>query len=119
MSHYLEGLELQLAAGILHVVSVILAFLIGRWIIKVLLRMFDRVLDRNGRLEPGVRNFLKASVSAALYALLAAMILTWIGIPGASIAAALVSAGMAGGLGRQGSLSNLAGGIGILFTRPS
>lgn len=114
----IEGLELQLAAGVLRVVSVILAFLIGRWIINLLMRMFDRMLDRNARLEPGVRNFLRASVSAALYVLLASTILTWIGIPSASIAAALVSAGMAVGLALQGSLSNLAGGIVILFTRP-
>ena len=118
MSQYLEGLELKLAAGTLRVVSVILVFLLGRWAIRLLIRMFDRVLDKNARLESGVRNFLKVSVSTALYVLLAATILTWIGIPGASIAAALVSAGMAVGLALQGSLSNLAGGIVILFTRP-
>ena len=114
----LEGLELKLASGVLRVASVILAFLIGRWIIGMLMRMFDRMLDRSARLEPGVRNFLRASVSTALYVLLASTILTWIGIPSASIAAALVSAGMAVGLALQGSLSNLAGGMVILFTRP-
>ena len=96
----------------------ILVFLIGRWIICILMRMFDRMLNKSARLEPGVRNFLRASVSAALYVLLASTILNWIGIPSASIAAALVSAGMAVGLALQGSLSNMAGGIVILFTRP-
>ena len=76
----LEGLELKLASGVLRVASVILAFLIGRWIISMLMRMFDRMLDRSVRLEPGIRNFLRASVSTALYVLLASTILTWIGI---------------------------------------
>ena len=114
----LEGLQLRLAEGSLRVVSVILVFLIGRWIICILMRMFDRMVNKSARLEPGVRNFLRASVSAALYVLLASTILNWIGIPSASIAAALVSAGMAVGLALQGSLSNMAGGIVILFTRP-
>ena len=114
----LEGLQLKLAEGSLRVVSVILVFLIGRWIICILMRMFDRMLNKSARIEPGVRNFLRASVSAALYVLLASTILNWIGIPSASIAAALVSAGMAVGLALQGSLSNMAGGIVILFTRP-
>ena len=43
-----EALELKLASGVLRVASVILAFLIGRWIIGMLMRMFDRMLDRYG-----------------------------------------------------------------------
>ena len=113
-----EELQLKATSGILHVAAVILLVLIGRWAIAKVVRAFGHVLDRNGKLEPGVRNFLKAAVSAVLYVLLVTTILTWVGVPGASIAAAVVSAGMAVGLALQGSLSNLAGGILILFTRP-
>ncbi len=118
MSSYFEGLELKIASGVLQVASVIFLFFAGRWAIAKLVRMFERMLDRNDKIEPGFRNFLKAVVGASLYALLIIAILTWLGVPSASIAAAVVSAGMAVGLALQGSLSNLAGGIVLLFTRP-
>ncbi len=104
--------------GVLRVAAVLLLFLIGRYIINRILRVVRLGMTKKAGLEKGTEQFLLSALRFVLYALLIIMILSGLGIPSASIAAAIASAGVAVGLALQGSLSNLAGGILILYTRP-
>ena len=111
---------LQTAAvtGVLRVAAVLVVFLLGRMIIRHIIRGFRAALERNKSIDKGMEQFLLSAVSFVLYAFLIMAILTVLGVPSASIAAAIASAGVAVGLALQGSLSNLAGGIILLYTKP-
>ena len=111
---------LQTAAvtGVLRVAAVLVVFLLGRMIIRHIIRGFRAALERNRNIDKGMEQFLLSAVRFVLYAFLIMAILTVLGVPSASVAAAIASAGLAVGLALQGSLSNLAGGIILLYTRP-
>ncbi|MBR7057925.1 MAG: mechanosensitive ion channel, partial [Stomatobaculum sp.] len=111
---------LQTAAvtGVLRVAAVLVVFLLGRMIIRHIIRGFRAALERNRSIDKGMEQFLLSAVRFVLYAFLIMAILTVLGVPSASVAAAIASAGLAVGMALQGSLSNLAGGIILLYTRP-
>jgi small-conductance mechanosensitive channel len=79
--------------------------------------MLDKFLKRIN-IDIAVRRFLLSTLKVALYALVALGLAERIGISSASIVAILGSAGVAIGLAWQGSLSNFAGGMIILFSHP-
>ena len=109
-----------LNAGInfgIRVVLAILLFLIGRWVIRRLLRVFERILKR--RDIDGVAVTLLGSVLTAL--LYIALFLTLggvLGVKSVSFAAVLASMGLAVGMALSGQLQNLAGGVIIMVTKP-
>ena len=109
-----------LNAGInfgIRVVLAILLFLIGRWVIRRLLRIFERILKR--REIDGVAVTLLGSVLTAL--LYIALFLTLggvLGVKSVSFAAVLASMGLAVGMALSGQLQNLAGGVIIMVTKP-
>ncbi len=116
-----EQLKDQQAAAVgavLRVAAVLIVFLLGRLIIRHLMRGFRAGLERNRSIDKGTEQFLLSAIRFGLYALLIMAILTVLGVPSASVAAAIASAGVAVGLALQGSLSNLAGGIILLYTKP-
>ena len=65
-----------------------------------------------------VRRFLLSTLKILMYALVVLVLAERIGVSSASIVAILGSAGVAIGLAWQGSLSNFAGGMIILFSHP-
>ena len=69
-------------------------------------------------LEENVNKFLLSVINAAMYALVVFMAAEKLGVPSASIVALMGSAGVAIGLSLKESLSNVAGGILIMLTRP-
>ena len=114
----LKSQQTALVGGVLRVAAVLILFLIGRVVIHHLMRGFRAGQERNKGIDKGMEQFLLSVINFALYALLIMMILTGLGVPSASVAAAIASAGVAIGLALQGSLSNLAGGIILIYTRP-
>ena len=101
----------------IRVVLAILLFLIGRWVIRRLLRIFERILKR--RDIDGVAVTLLGSVLTAL--LYIALFLTLggvLGVKSVSFAAVLASMGLAVGMALSGQLQNLAGGVIIMVTKP-
>lgn len=70
------------------------------------------------KLDSGLRSFLISFSTIILYALLIIVIASILGIPATSFITILASCGVAVGLALQGSLSNFAGGLMILFFRP-
>lgn len=70
------------------------------------------------KLDSGLRSFLCSFATIGLYALLIIVIASVLGIPATSFITILASCGVAIGLALQGSLSNFAGGLMILFFKP-
>ena len=99
------------------IVIVIITLLIASQVIRLLSNMLDKFLKRIN-IDIAVRRFLLSMLKVALYALVALGLAERIGISSASIVAILGSAGVAIGLAWQGSLSNFAGGMIILFSHP-
>ncbi len=98
------------------IIAVIVIF-VGRWLIRVLRRALGRALTK-AEIEEGVRQFFDRVVNVALWALLILLILARFGITASSVIAIIGSVGLSIGLALQGSLSNFAGGVLILITKP-
>ncbi len=114
---YLEGMVPSLLSFLVQVIVAILVLLIGSRIIKFLLKLIKKSLDRS-RVEAGVASFLCSLVKYSLYFVLAMIILAQFGVTTSSVVAVLGSAGLTLGLALQGSLSNFAGGVLILLLKP-
>ncbi|MBQ4327047.1 MAG: mechanosensitive ion channel family protein [Clostridia bacterium] len=70
------------------------------------------------KMDPTVRNFVANFCNIGLKIILVVTVIVIMGVPEASIAAVLASAGVTIGLALQGGLSNIASGIILLITRP-
>lgn len=81
-------------------------------------RKITRASMERANSDTGARQFVDSLLKYGLHILLILSIVNGLGIESASIAAAVASAGVAVGLALQGSLSNLAGGMLILFLKP-
>lgn len=114
MLEQLPGQALRLG---IRVVIVIVLFLIGVQLIK-LLRKIVKASMKRANAETGVIQFIDSFLKIALYVVLVMMLASTCGVDAASIVAVLGSAGVAIGLALQGSLSNLAGGVLILVLHP-
>lgn len=76
------------------------------------------LLDNKTKIDPGVAKFVRSLVRVALWALLIYFIADFLGVPTASFVALLGSIGVTVGLALQGSLSNFAGGLILMFLHP-
>ena len=99
------------------ILLVLLILIVGIQAIKVLRKLLKKSMER-AHLDQGVIQFADSFAKTALAILLVFMVAAKLGVDAASIVALLGSAGVAIGLAIQGSLSNLAGGMLILFLKP-
>ena len=98
-----------LAAAVIAAVGMKLIGMIRKWS----RRTFERM-----KFDEGAGRFLSSCIGVALYGVLFFIIAGTLGINSASIVALLGSAGIAISLAVQGSLSNFAGGVLLLLTKP-
>lgn len=101
----------------LKLLAAILTWIIGSLIIKLIIKIFPNG-KKFEKMDPTVKSFLNSFVSIGLWVILIVCIVAILGVPMASVIAAIASCGVAIGLAMQGSLSNLAGGIMLLLFRP-
>ena len=101
----------------LRLLGAIAIYLIGKYIIKWLNKLFEKLMIRR-KMDPTVTSFLKSLINILLYLVLALSIIGQLGIKLTGIAALIASAGMAVGMALSGNLSNFAGGLLILVFRP-
>ncbi|NLM86155.1 MAG: mechanosensitive ion channel family protein [Clostridiales bacterium] len=94
-----------------------LLLIIGNKLIGWASFLFGKSLSKS-KLEKGVQGFLENLATISLRVMLVISLLVYLGVPAASFIAILTSAGLAIGLALQGSLSNFAGGLMILFFKP-
>ena len=99
------------------IVFAILVAIIGKIAINAVLKFLNKskIFDKA---EGAVKTFTLSFAKIGLYVLLVISIIGILGVPMASIVAALASAGVAVGLALQGALSNLAGGIMLMIFKP-
>ena len=90
---------------------------IGLKVMGMLRRVLRKALDRSS-VDIGVAQFLDALVKIVSYVVLALIVMSHFGIQTASFITLLGTAGVAVGLSLKESLSNIAGGIVILLTKP-
>ncbi len=101
----------------IRLVSALLILIIG---IK-LTGWFVKKLDKSRgfkKIDKSVKHFLLSAIRILLYIVVVICAATTLGIPATSFLTILASAGVAIGLALQGSFSNIAGSIMILFFRP-
>jgi len=104
---------LTLAAAI----KALVTLLVGLALIRVLLSLFDRAMNRSEKLSP-LKRHLRPILKGLLAALLALVVLDSLGVQVTSLIALLSVAGLAVSLALQNSLANIAGGIMILTAQP-
>lgn len=102
---------------LLQVALALLALVAGFITIKWIIRRLDRHMERL-KVDPTLRPFLTSVADVAMKVLLAITIIKVLGIDTSSLVAAVAAGGLAVGLAFQGSLSNFAGGVLLLFVRP-
>lgn len=94
-------------------VVLVVGFLLSKLAIKLMSKAFERT-----KLDLTITKFLKSALKIVLYVLLLTVVLSILGVPTTSIITVIGTAGVAVGLALQDSLSNLAGGFLILFSKP-
>ena len=85
---------------------------------RVMIRLFNRLLSRSKYIEPSMHSVLKTILRIVLYFLSVMVAAGTMGIPVTSFLALFSVVGLAVSLAVQGVLSNLAGGIIILVSKP-
>lgn len=111
-----NALEKLIDFGFSIIVAIII-FLIGKIIIK-LVRKFIKNIFTKSKVDEGVIKFIDSIVNVAGYIIVLIIICAEIGIQTTSFVTLLGTAGLSVGLALQGSLSNFAGGILILVSKP-
>ena len=101
----------------LKVLAALVAFFIGRLVIRWIRKIVRRSFERSGA-DKGVEQFVDSLLKYGLYALLVFSLISSLGFDTTSVAAVLASGGVAISLALQGSLSNFAGGVLILLLKP-
>ena len=100
-----------------HIATIVLLLLACMVVMKVLLRLLDRTFRRL-EVEKSLHTFVRAALRVFLWIITICLVLGYIGIPMTSLIAVLSVLGLAITLAVQGSLSNLAGGIQVLVSKP-
>jgi small conductance mechanosensitive channel len=103
------------AGGFFWSLVIIIALMAGAWLAG---NFIETRVKKIERVDPTLRFFIGAVSKYTLYVLASIMILTKLGVPTGSLLAVLAAAGLAIGLSLQGTLSNIAAGVMLLFLRP-
>lgn len=109
-----SGLSEFIVANLLHIISALAIFWIGKWVVKRLVNTVKRALNKT-RMDVTLVGFLGNILTGAglIFVIIAA--LSQLGVNTTSFAAAIAAAGLAVGLALQGSLSNFAAGFLIIL----
>ncbi len=96
------------------VLTLIFGWMIAGWIKRVVVRSLKRIPKMDATLIPFLANLLHTAV--LIFVIIA--VLNQFGVETTSIIAVLGAAGLAVGLALQGTLSNIAAGVMLMFLRP-
>ncbi|MFZ1289976.1 MAG: mechanosensitive ion channel domain-containing protein [Melioribacteraceae bacterium] len=99
------------------VISAILILVIGLWLSKILTKVFRKFLIRSN-VDVTLLKFFSSLMRIFLITFVIIAAVNKLGVETTSFVAILGAAGIAVGLALQGSLSNLASGIMLIFFRP-
>jgi len=111
VASFLKSLNLR------HILTLVLLLAACMVVMKLLLRLLDRTFQRLD-VEKNLYTFLRAALRVLLWLLTLCLVLGYMGIEMTSLIALLSVLGLAVSLAIQGALSNLAGGIQLLVSKP-
>lgn len=97
--------------------TAIVVFIIGLWVINIVTRMVKRIMLRR-QIDASVQSFLASLINVSLRIILLLSVAGMLGLETTSFIAVLGAAGLAVGLALQGSLANFAGGVLTLVFKP-
>ncbi|WP_062016894.1 mechanosensitive ion channel family protein [Aureimonas sp. AU4] len=115
---FFRTLSAQAAAFLPNLVAAILILLIGFFLARWLAALVSRAFGATGHTDETVRGPLVAIVRYLVIVLTLLVALTQVGVQMTSLLAVLGAAGLAIGLALQGTLTNIAAGIMLLWLRP-
>ena len=99
------------------ILAAILIFLIGKWLARKLSELTAKAMQK-ARVEPILVGFSRNIIYMALLVFVVLAALNQVGVQTTSFLAIIGAAGLAIGLALQGSLSNFAAGVMLVFFRP-
>lgn len=99
-------------------IGAVLVLAIGLTVVHFGTRAIGQALGATKRIDISVRQVLVTALRYALIIVVGAMALTQLGVQTASLFAVLGAAGLAIGLALQGTLTNIAAGVMLLWLRP-
>ncbi|WP_310565909.1 mechanosensitive ion channel family protein [Hydrogenophaga sp.] len=102
----------------LKILGAIAAWIIGRWLIGLAVRLIAAGLEKGKKLDATLIHYLKSIISVMLTLILVLAILDIFGIKTTSFAALLAGAGLAIGAAWSGMLGNFAAGLFLQVLRP-
>jgi small conductance mechanosensitive channel len=101
----------------LQVLGALIVYLVGRWLISVIIAIMKRALEAQ-QIEMTIQRYLGNIVSVTLNIALVIAILGYFGVETTTFAALLAGAGVAIGAAWSGLLSNFAAGAFLVILRP-
>jgi small conductance mechanosensitive channel len=108
--------DLAISIGI-KILAAIVFWIIGRWLIGLVIRFLRAGLDRQ-KVDPTVGRYVGSTITVLLNVLLVIGILGYFGIQTTTFAALIAAAGLAIGMAWSGLLANFAGGVFLIVLRP-
>lgn len=114
---YVEQLISEAVGYLPNLITALLVFIAGSWIIKIITGLINRALTGRN-MDPSVAGFFKNLIKWVLKIFLFIVVISQLGIQTTSFVAMLGAAGLAVGLALQGSLANFAGGVLIILFKP-
>ena len=102
----------------LKMLGALAAWIIGRWLIGLALRLMGAALRRGGKVDQTLAHYLTSILSVLLNVILVMAILDIFGVKTTSFAALLAGAGLAIGTAWGGLLSHFAAGVFMQVLRP-
>jgi small conductance mechanosensitive channel len=115
-----EAIDMLKSTGVdlgLNVLTAIVIFYAGRWVINIVMRGLRTVLQKQ-QIDKTLETFVCNLVRIVLLVFVIVAAISALGIQTTSFIAVLGAAGLAVGLALQGSLSNFASGVLIVLFRP-
>lgn len=117
MEAIVQSIVIFLKTAGVRILAALFILTAGMFLVRKLKKILDRVHGFE-RLDASTKSFIKNTLLLIMRILVVVTSLMALGIPATSFITVLASAGVTVGLALQGSLSNLAGGIMIMFFRP-
>lgn len=96
---------------------VIAIFVVGRWLIRRLLKTIDKIFEKRN-VDLSLRTFVKSMINIILYLVLFYIIIAYLGVNTSLFVALFAAAGLAIGMALSGTFQNFAGGVMILLLKP-
>lgn len=100
------------------ILAAILILLISFRIVTIISRRIEKKLEKSGKFDKTIIRTLSYAGRIVVKIVIATCLIGWLGVDTTGIAALIASLGVGVGLAVNGALSNFAGGILLLVTRP-